>query len=396
MGAGLDVPELSAATQARLREFVAPDAAVQNPVDLVAGASADDFERALRVVLADDVIDALLVVFVPPLVTSADDVARAIATATADAGDRPVVACFLGREGVPEALRDTANGRAVPSFAFPESAAQALSRAADLADWRRRPPGILPPLAGIDIDEGRAIARSFVRTEGAATDGEWLPAPDTARLCRAFGINVVDSRAVESAEDAIEAADALGYPVALKAGAPQIVHKTDVGAVMLGLSGPRDVRNAYEAMERHLGAEMGGAVVQPMVAAGVEVIVGVTHDPSFGPLVLFGMGGTTAELLGDRALRILPLTDEDAHELVRSLRGSPLLFGYRGRPEVDVAALEDLVLRVGRLAEDVPEVVEMDLNPVVVGEHGVVAVDVKVRVAPAGTSIPQDLRRLRM
>jgi len=166
--------------------------------------------------------------------------------------------------------------------------------------------------------------------------------------------------------------------------------------VTIALSDATDVRNAYVAMERVLGTEMGGAIVQPMVAPGVETIVGVTHDPSFGPLVLFGMGGTTAELLGDRTLRILPLTDEDAHEVVRQLRGSPLLFGYRGRPTVDVASLEDLLLRVGRLAEDVPEVAEMDLNPVVVSGQGVVAVDVKVRVAPPAAPLLQDLRRLRM
>jgi acyl-CoA synthetase (NDP forming) len=148
-------------------------------------------------------------------------------------------------------------------------------------------------------------------------------------------------------------------------------------------------------MQQQFGDAMGGAIVQPMIKAGVETIVGVTHDPSFGPLVLFGMGGTTAELLGDRTLRILPLTDEDAHEVVRQLRGSPLLFGYRGRPPVDVAALEDLLLRVGRLAEDVPEVAEMDLNPVLVTEQSAIAVDVKVRVAPGAAQFPQDLRRMR-
>jgi acetyl coenzyme A synthetase (ADP forming)-like protein len=403
-GAGLEVPELSEATQARLREVVSRDAAVSNPVDLVAGASPEVFERALRVVLADESIDALLVVFVPPVVANADDVARAIAAATEAAGDRPVVACFLGREGVPSPLRETASGRAVPSFAFPESAAHALSRAADLADWRRRPPGTIPSLPGIDIDEGRAIARSYLRAgattrEGAAPDadddGRWLPATDAARLCNAFGINVVASHAVDSADEAVKIADQFGYPVVLKAGSPRIVHKTDVGAVMVDLLDARDVQYAYETMEQHFGDAMGGALVQPMIAAGVETIVGVTHDPSFGPLVLFGMGGTTAELLGDRTLRILPLTDEDAHEVVRQLRGSPLLFGYRGRPPVDVAALENLLLRVGRLAEDVPEVAEMDLNPVLVTEQGVIAVDVKVRVAPAAAQFPQDLRRMR-
>jgi acetyl coenzyme A synthetase (ADP forming)-like protein len=393
VGAGLEVPELAVGTQANLREFVARDAAVRNPVDLVAGASADVFERALEVVLDDPGIDAVLVVFVPPLVTAADDVARAIATAAAQAGERPIIACFLGQEGIPEPLQDTANGRPVPSFAFPESAAQALGRAADLADWRRRPSGTIPSLANIDIDEGRAIARSFLRASG---DEAWLPAADTSRLCAAFGIAVVETRVVTSADDAVKAADELGYPVAVKAGSPDIVHKTDVGGVMLWLANERDVRNGYAAIEEQLGSDMGGALVQPMVEAGIETIVGVTHDPSFGPLVLFGMGGTTAELLGDRTLRILPLTDEDAHEVVRALRGSPLLFGYRGRPTADVAALEDILLRVGRLAEDIPEIAEMDLNPVIVSEHGAVAIDVKIRVAPPGTPFSPDLRRLRM
>jgi acetyl coenzyme A synthetase (ADP forming)-like protein len=399
VGAGLEVPELSAQTQARLREVVAADAAVQNPVDLVAGASADVFERALRVVLGDESIDALLVVFVPPLVTSAEDVARAVAAATADAGDRPVLASFLGREGIPEPLRQCANGRSVPSFPFPESAAQSLGRAADLADWRRRPTGVIPALSGIDVDEGRAIARSHLHTgDGRDTEdaGAWLPFTDAARVCAAFGIPVVESRAVHSADEAVASADAVGYPVALKVGAADVVHKTDVGGVHLHLTSAAEVRDAYDAMARHFGDAMGGAIVQQMVGSGVDTIVGVTHDPSFGPLVLFGLGGTAAELLGDRTLRILPLTDTDAAEVVRSLRGSPLLFGYRGQPAVDVAALEDTILRVGRLAEAIPEVAEMDLNPVVVTEDGVVAVDVKMRVAPPATLLPQDLRRLRM
>jgi acetyl coenzyme A synthetase (ADP forming)-like protein len=400
-GGGLQVPELSEATQAALRAFVARESAVRNPVDLVAGANAETFERALRVVLADPSIDALLVVFVPPVDEGADDVARAIAAATEDAGDRPVVACFLGREGVPAPLRNTANGRSVPSFAFPESAAHALGRAADLADWRRRPSGTIPTLDRIDIDEGRAVARSFLRTRaGVDRDGyddAWLPATDATALCRAFGIPVVASHSVTSVDAAVEAAATLGYPVALKAGAPAIAHKTDVGGVALHLAEAAAVRAAYETMAERLGGDMGGAEVQPMVPEGVETIVGVTHDPSFGPLVLFGMGGFGAELQGDRQLRILPLTDEDVHDVVRSLRGSPLLFGYRGTPNVDVAALEDLILRVGRLAEDVPEVAEMDLNPVIVCENAVLAVDVRVRLAPPGARmLPPDMRRLRM
>jgi acyl-CoA synthetase (NDP forming) len=148
-------------------------------------------------------------------------------------------------------------------------------------------------------------------------------------------------------------------------------------------------------MERSLAGVMTGGVVQPMVRSGVEVLVGITHDRSFGPLVLFGLGGVTAELLADRALRLVPVTDADAHDVVRSLRGSQLFFGYRGSPGVDVAALEDLVLRVGALADEVPEVAEMDLNPVVATAAGVVAIDVKIRVAPSSAPIPADMRRMR-
>jgi acyl-CoA synthetase (NDP forming) len=184
-------------------------------------------------------------------------------------------------------------------------------------------------------------------------------------------------------------------PVALKAGSGAIVHKSDVGAVRLGLDSPDAVRDAFTAMQAGLGDAMGGAVVQPMVEAGVETIVGVTHDPSFGPLVLFGMGGVAAELLRDTSLRIVPITDVDAHEAVRSLRSSPLLFGYRGAPEVDVAALEDVVIRVGQLADALPEVAEMDCNPVIVSPQGATAVDVRVRLAPPHSSPLRGLRRMR-
>ncbi len=188
---------------------------------------------------------------------------------------------------------------------------------------------------------------------------------------------------MHDADGAVRAAADLGFPVVLKAGSPEIVHKSDVGGVVTGLADDNAVRAAFDDMAARLGDRMGGAIVQETVGQGIETIVGLTQDPSFGPLVLFGLGGVTAELLADRALRTVPITDEDARRLVRSLRGSPLLFGYRGRPAVDVNALEDLVLRVGRLADELPEVSEMDLNPVIVSEHGAVAVDLKIRCAPA-------------
>jgi len=398
-GAGLEVPELSASAQAELRALVARDASVRNPIDLVAGATADQFEQALRVALQDDEIDALLAIFVPPLVTRATDVARAIANAAASAGDKPVVACFLGRAGAPPELQgDDGPGaggarRTIPLFAFPEAAAHALGRVADLADWRRRPVGRIPEFDDIDLAGARAIIEHALAEH---PDGRWLGPAETGALLGCFGIPVAGYAVVATAAEAVAAAGELGYPVGLKAAAPELVHKSDVGGVTLGLADASAVERAFADMERRLGAGMGGAVVQQMVPPGVETLVGVTHDPSFGPLVLFGLGGVTAELLVDRAVRIVPITDEDAHELVRALRGSPLLFGYRGRPAVDVEALENLLLRVGLLVDEISEIMEMDLNPVVVSADGVVAVDVKVHVVTAPARLPADFRRMRL
>ncbi len=395
-GAGLEVPELAEATQRELESFLIEGAAVRNPVDLIASASADHYERALRVVLNDPGIDSVLVHFVPPLVTRPHDVAEAIRRAAGEATalDKPIVACFLGQDGVPEGLRGDSGGRAVPSYAFPESAARALGRASALAEWRARPTGQVPDLAGVDVAAARVVIDAALAgvTEEA---GVWLDVAQAGSLLRAFGISLVDSRLAATADEAVVAACELGFPVALKSASPAVLHKTDVGGVALALQDAAAVRDAFAAMHTSLGAQMGGAVVEPMVAPGVEVLAGVLHDPSFGPLVLFGLGGTTAELLADRSLRILPLTDQDAHDLVRGLRGSPLLFGYRGRPLADVAALEDLLLRVGRLADEIPELAEMDLNPVIVHEQGVVAVDAKIRVAAVTPGPPPELRRLR-
>ena len=391
-GAGLEVPELAPATQDALRKILTADATVRNPVDLVAGATAEQFEGALRIALADVSIDAVLAIFVPPLVTRADDVARAIVAAAESEQTKPVLACFLGHVGVPELLRGGEGKRTIPSFAFPESAAHALGRVADLAAWRRRPPGVLPPLDRVDIVRAREIVAAALDRD---PEGMWLRQSEASALLTCFGIPGVAFREVADAAAARSAAHEIGFPVALKALAPGLVHKSDVGGVALDLRDAAAVAHAWDAMTRSVGPAMTGAIVQPMVASGVELIIGITHDPSFGPLVLFGLGGVTAELLGDRALRLVPVTDEDAHELVRSLRGSQLLFGYRGSPATDVAALEDLILRVGMLADEIPEIAEMDLNPVIASAAGALPIDVKIRVAPSPARVPPGFRRMR-
>jgi acetyl coenzyme A synthetase (ADP forming)-like protein len=392
-GAGLEVPELSSETQATLRDFASPDASVRNPIDLVASATATTYERALSTVLTDEQVDAVIVIFVPPLVTQPDDVARAIRAAVCEAGPKPIVACFLGRHGIPDALRSTQpDERSIPSFAFPESAAAALGHAAGYGAWRRRPEGAVPDLPGMDTERARAVVGERV---GAAPGGAWLDPAAAATLCDCFGVPVVRTLLVATASEAVDAAEEVGYPVALKAGSGAIVHKTDVGAVQLSLATADQVRDAFSAMRERLGDEMGGAIVQPMVESGIETIVGVTRDPLFGSLVVFGMGGTAAELVRDTALRILPITDLDAHEMVRSLRTSPLLFGYRGSPSADVEALEQLLLRVGRLADELPEVAEMDCNPVIVSADAATVVDVKIRLVPLPPSPLPGVRRMR-
>lgn len=388
-GLGLQVQRLSEATQQRLRELVPAAAAVQNPVDLLASANASEYEQALRTVIADPDVDAIIVIFVPPLVTRADDVARAIAAASLDS-PKPVLANFLAQDGTPEPLRG--GTRCVPSYPFPEQAAQALAAACTYAQWRERPEGVVPDLAGVDAARAREIVSDALRRN---PEGGWVEAAQAIELLAAYGIPVARTVHADTVEDAVRAAAEVGYPVALKAGSPELVHKSDVGGVRVGITSEGELRTAHAEMAAALGEALGGVIVQHQVAAGVETIVGVVQDPSFGPLVMFGTGGTAVELLKDRAFSIVPLTDADAAELVRSPRGAPLLFGYRGAPKADVAALENLLLRVGRLVDEVAEIAEMDLNPVIAGPTGATAVDVKLRLVPVVQQPDESTRRLR-
>jgi acetyl coenzyme A synthetase (ADP forming)-like protein len=393
---GLLVPELSQDAQDRLRGLLLPGAGVRNPVDLVAAATPQHYEAAIRLLLAEPGVDSLLVVYTPPRVSQPEEVAAAIARSAEKSGGRPVVASFLGTESFPRALRGSpsehASLRRVPCFAFPEQAAQALAQAAAYADWRARPTGSEAVLPGVDPDAAR---RCVDRALAAAPDGTWLSSEEARALLACYGVSLVQSVRVASAEEAVSAAQSLGTRTVLKAGNPQLLHKSSVGGVALDLAGSEEVRSAFLEMKKRLGEEMGGALVQPMIAGGVETIVGVTQDPSFGPLLLFGMGGIAVELLQDRAFRILPLTDRDAEELIRSLRTSPLLFGYRGAPSANLPALQDLLLRVARFAEQVPELAELDLNPVIVSHEIVLAVDVKLRLKRHAPRPELAVRRLR-
>ncbi len=388
--AGLDVVELGETTRRRLSGLLPPGAAVSNPVDLLAAADPVTFEAALRVLLEDSDVDAVITVFTPIQRGSEVGISRAIATVEADRIDKPVLACFLGVTAMPAELRSRAGAPIVPFYSFPEPAARALAAAVRYRAWRDRPAGTVRQFKGIELARARALVHGFLADN---PDGGWLEAADAARLMATHGIKVAPTVHAASAAEAGEAAAKLGFPVALKAAAGELVHKTEVGGVRLNLRTPDDVAAAFEAMARDLGSDMGGAVVQPMVGGAgrpgeVETAIGVVADPTFGPLVMVGLGGVASDLMADRAFHMLPMTVEDAQRQIRSLRAAPLLFGYRNTPVCDVGALEDMLLRVAQLATDVPELAELDLNPVTVSPDGAIAVDVKVKLRPASGADP--------
>ena len=370
---GLELPALGEATVAALRAFLPAAAGLRNPVDMLASAPAEHYERAIRILLEDEAVDSLLVIFIPPLVTSSEAVASAIVSGARGAAGTPVLASFTSAHGTPPALGQ------VPCYVFPESAALALARVVSYGAWLRTPAGVLPDLPGVDAAQARAVVK---RAELSA--GGWMAPPGVQDLLDAVGIRRVPARVVVDEAGAVDAARQLGFPVAVKAAGPGIVHKTELGGVALGLANDDAVREACLDMRRRLGERLSGFVVQPMVASGVEMLVGLTYDPIFGPVVACATGGTLAELFADVALRLPPLTDVDAADMVSGLRGVALLRGYRGAPAVDEAALRDVVLRVSALAGICQDIRELDINPLRVLPQGVCALDARARIERMG------------
>ena len=375
---GLEVARLSDETQRALRPLLAPEASVKNPVDMIASASATAYERSLRVLLDAPEVDAVLVLFVTPIVTDASDVAQAILNAAKDS-PKTVATCFMGRRGVPEAVRSLRAGR-FPSYAFPESAAAALARAARYGAWLAAPEGREVRFDDIDLARARAVV-------SGVTAERWLSPAEVRALLDAFGLRAPKERVARSADEAARAADEFDAPVALKLVSDTITHKSDVGGVALGLRGGDAVRAAWAEMARRLDAlgrrdEMQGALVQEMAPAGVETFVGATRDPAYGPLLGFGLGGVQVELFRDVVFRVAPLRDTEAAAMLDQIRARALLDGFRGAAPVDRAALTEVILRVSALVSALPEVIEVDLNPVVALPRGAMVVDARVRVTP--------------
>lgn len=376
---GLSVADLPEELTARLRAELPPAASVRNPVDMIASATPAQFELCTRALLSDDAIDALIVLFVPPITTNAEAVGQAIVAGAAGI-DKPVISCFMGRHGVPAALSQLQAGH-IPSYAFPESAVRVLARAARYGEWLARPPGRPVTPVGMDLAAARAVVEA-----GVERGGGWLPPADVERVLRAVGLRTPEAVVARDAGEAAMIARRMGFPIVLKLVSDTITHKSDVGGVKVDLRNESDVFAAWESistgLERQGLGPMTGGLVQQMIGGGVETIVGVTRDPTYGPLVMFGLGGVQVELLRDVAFRPAPLTDRSVNELVRRIRGFPLLQGYRGAPAADVAALEDVLLRVGALAAACPKLQELDLNPVRVlaAGAGCVCLDARIRV----------------
>jgi acyl-CoA synthetase (NDP forming) len=372
LGGGLTLPPLSAATRAELASFLPVGAAMGNPVDLMPAASAEQYRRAVTVLERSGEVDALVVIRAR---IDRDGDAQEQAVLDATKGGLPVLACVMG--GAEPAAVVGTGARRLPCYPFPETPGRVLARMWAYAAWRARPQGQVPPLTDVDVAAARAVCQRAIAERGPG----WLSAAEGRRLVQALGMRVPPGGVAHSADEAAALARRIGLPVVLKVASPGVVHKTEVGGVRLDLRTEEEVRQAFDAIHGGPGGDE-GALVMPMVRGSAEVLVGMTRDPRFGPLLAFGLGGIHVEVLRDVALRAAPLTDRDADDMVRSIRGHRLLEGYRGHPPADQAALCELLLRASRLAEEVPEVRELDLNPVFAlpPGSGYLIADARVRV----------------
>jgi len=382
---GLAVHHPRGQLKRKLHALVPRGGAVAGPVDTTATVSRDDFRQVLELIAADEDVDALIALVLPTGATG--DLVAAIQEADVSI---TLTAVVLNQTETVRLL-DAKNGK-VPAYGYPEAAAGALARAARYGEWRSAPHTPVPAFGDVDAAGARAVIRGFL---AHAPDGGWLPPADVTALLRLYGIPLVSETRARTEHDAVAAATAVGYPVVVKADVPGLVHKTDAGAVLLDLRTDDDVRAGYRQLAGQFGARLAGVLVEPMITGGTEVIIGVQDDQMFGPLVVFGLGGVATEVLADHAARLAPLTETDADTLINSIRSAPLLHGHRGSAAADIPALRDVLMRVSRLADDLPEVTELDLNPVIARQLGAVAVDARIRVTP---QVPQDpfLRRLRL
>jgi acetyltransferase len=370
---GLDIIELSAETCEKIRPFVKRDINLGNPIDTTAGATAAEYEGILRVLAADKGVDAVLAIFAPPIIIETKDMENALRRVAPVFWryKKPLLGCFIGQKGLSAQLGT--HGHFIPLYTFPEEAIVSLRRAAEYAELRRKPRGKIPVFKDIKKDKAHEMIDAIIKKSRAGH--VWLSPTQIADLLAYYGIKYAEVAEARTAEEAKAAAARLGFPVAVKLESPTITHKTDVGGVILNVNSEAEVEKAFNAIRRKLEKlgrekEMTGVTIQQMVKGGIETIVGVTQDPSFGPLMMFGSGGIYAELIKDVTMKIHPITDLDAAEMIGAVKMARLFEGYRGSKPSDVPALQNLLLRVSAMVEDIPEIAELDLNPVNVMPKG--------------------------
>lgn len=383
---GLSLPGFSAQTQSALATFLPRTAALRNPVDVIGLATEEQHARAVETVLTADEMDALIIVYVPARVEDTPPVAAGIvrgirAARQAVRRGKPIYICWMAEGDMERTF--TVEGETIPTYPHHDIPARIISRAVAYETWRRQSIGQMPSYGDIDLTTAKSLCAKGLSERGTG----WLSIEETHALLAAMRLPLVQGAVATSAEDAVKLACKVGFPVAVKLASRQIVHKTEIGAVRLNLADEQAVSDAFEAIRTRLAQEnkldaMESVLVQPMLSGGVEVMVGVTHDPLFGPLLAFGLGGIHVEILDDVQFRITPLTDRDASEMVREIKGYRLLQGYRGQPAVDIKAVEEVLLRLSRLVEEIPEITELDLNPIFAlpPGQGCKIVDARIRI----------------
>lgn len=391
---GLTVPALSGELQQRIMSGLAAEASARNPVDLIASGGSEQFAHATTLMLASGEVDSLMAIYVPTSPEGAGEVAAALRGCQA-AYDGPVtlLSVFMQAEGAGRSLAGEGGARSIPSYMFPEDGAVALARAVRHGRWRQRDPGVELELGDEAVADIRNVADSALSRLGEG--GGWLDPEEVDRCLRAAGLRTPFTRVAKDVDEARAAATEAGGPVVVKVISEEALHKSDVGGVVLGVTGDEEVERAFRQVTGVV-EEFDGVLVQEFIEGGHEVLVGMALDPNFGPLVAFGLGGIYVELLKDVAFRIYPITDVDAAEMVRETKGYKLLEGYRNNPLGDVAALEDALRRVSALITEMPELIEMDLNPVKVlpPGQGVVVVDARMQVKPVPASRTRTLKDL--
>jgi len=381
-GAGLELVDLSAETIDRLRHLLPPEASIRNPLDMIASATPQGYRIAMKALLDDPGVDAVVPIFVPPFGIRQQDVADAIRSGAESSPDKPVLAVLMGRDGLPQG-RAELHAAGIPAYVFPESAARALGALNRHVEWAARPRPAAEALRGIDR------TRSDSLLAGVRADRrEHLTQIEALDLLAAYGIPIARSTLATNADEAMRVASSLRFPVVMKLVSADVVHKSDIGGVRVGLESPEDVRAAYNEMMSTVQAavptaRVDGVLLQPMMRGGTEVIVGMARDSSFGPLVMFGIGGVFVEAMHDVVFRIAPLREDEAATMMASIRGARLLEGLRGAPPADRSALVEIIRRVGQLAVDHPEIAELDINPVLARADGATALDARVHLVEA-------------